>query len=202
MGYNALSNDMCKDMDRVSDMELAAKASAGDIESFVLLARKYNQRIHGMIFGMTRNLQDADDLTQETFLAAYRSIGGFRGTSAFFTWIYRIAVNLTINHLKKNKREKGRAEFSETEAVSGDGRDPALCPETITGRKALQNILEEAVDGLAVPYKAAFILVVRREMSHAEAARVLGCSEKTVSWRMHKARKMLQARLKSLGVGE
>ena len=190
---------MCEEKDNVTDRDLAAEAAAGDIESFMTLARKYQQRIHGMIFGMTRNLQDADDLTQETFLAAFRSIRGFRSQSAFYTWIYRIAVNLTLNHLKKTKREKDRAEFRETIVVPGERKDPALCPETGATRKVLHHILEEAVNSLALPYKAAFTLVINQEMSHAEAARILGCSENTVSWRMHKARKMLQARLKSIG---
>ena len=190
---------MCEEKDNATDRDLSAEAASGDIEIFMTLARKYQQRIHGMIFGMTRNLQDADDLTQETFLAAFRSIRGFRGQSGFYTWIYRIAVNLTINHLKKNKREKDRAEFREAMGVPGERKDPALCPETGANRKVLQRLLEESVNSLALPYKAAFILVVNQEMSHAEAARILGCSENTVSWRMHKARKMLQARLKSLG---
>jgi RNA polymerase sigma-70 factor (ECF subfamily) len=105
-------------------------------------------------------------------------------------------VNLSLNHLKRKKREMGRREFDERFA---DRRPaPGLTPESASQSAEFQACLGDAVDALPPAYKISFVLVVYEGMSHSQAARVLGCSENTVSWRLHKARKMLQARLRSV----
>jgi len=159
------------------------------------LVRRLQERIHRMIYGMTRNPQDADDLTQETFMTAYRSLPRFKGRSSFYTWLYRIAVNLTLNHLKKRGREKGFQPFKDGVAVPDKAESAGRSPLGDSARRELEERLAEAVAVLPPPYRAAFQLVVVEEFTHARAAEILGCSENTVSWRMHKARKMLRARL-------
>jgi RNA polymerase sigma-70 factor (ECF subfamily) len=159
------------------------------------LVRRLQERVYHTIFGLTRNHQDADDLTQETFMFAYKALRGFKGRSSFYTWVYRIAVNLTLNHLKKKSREKGREDFEDNAAVFDKAEYAGRSPEGDSLRKELQEKLDEAIGALSPPYRAAFHLVIVQGMSHGQAAAVLGCSENTVSWRMHKARKMLQARL-------
>lgn len=181
-------------MDGAQDEELVRRAREGEPAAFAELARLHRERVYGVVFGFVRNHADAEDLAQETFLQAYRAIGGFRGGSSFYTWLYRIAVNLTMNHLKKMKREKGRRELLEATPPSAEAR-AAASPELRSQALEIGDRIALALEDIPLPFRAAFNLVVGQGLSHARAAEVLGCSENTVSWRMHKARKMLQARL-------
>ena len=154
-------------MDGITDDDLVNRAKKGDL--------------------------DADDLSQETFLHAYRALKSFRQQASFYTWLYRVAVNLTLNHLKKGNREKDKQEL-EIENVSEDdvpGR-PVSSPDKQSFRKELRQKLKAAIEGLPVIYRTSFILVEVHGMSHNQAAFVCRCSENTISWSMHQARKMLQ----------
>jgi RNA polymerase sigma-70 factor (ECF subfamily) len=182
-------------MDERPDEVLVEDVRQGRTEAFSELARRHQQRIYRLIYGMTRNHSDADDLSQEVFMTAFRSISGFTGRSGFYTWLYRIAVNRTLNFLRERRPEKDRAEFHEN-LPCGSGSGSEGSPEGRSIRSELQRRMVEAVDSLPPLYKASFLLVVDQGLSHAEAALALGCSENTVSWRMHKARKMLQTRLR------
>lgn len=127
---------------------------------------------------------------------AFKSLKKFKQSSSIYTWLYAIAVNLTLNFLKKRKSDNARKLFSENDSFRGGYRHAsASSPEKESMRKELDSKLMEAIESLPLPYKASFILVVFQGMSHAQTARILRCSENTVSWRMHKARKMLQAKL-------
>lgn len=184
-------------MDERREDLLVEEARQGSREAFAELVRRHERRVFGLVFRMVRNHSDADDLAQEVFLTAFRSIASFRRGSSFYTWLYRIAVNVSLTFLKKRSREKDRAEFREDLAGRGPGADPAFSPE---GRSVLGELggrIDEAVDALPDRFRASFVLVAGQGLSHAEAARVLGCSENTVSWRMHKARKLLRARLET-----
>ncbi len=178
------------------DEVLVSEARQGKADAFAELARRYQQRIYRLVFSMTRNHPDSDDLCQEVFLTAFKSLSGFNQRSSFYTWIYRIAVNRSLNFLKKRGREKERAEFDDNLALDGVATAQISSPEGRSIRGELRDRMRAAVDALPAPYKASFLLVVDQGMSHADAARALGCSENTVSWRMHKARKMLQERLR------
>jgi len=184
------------DMEQQADDVLVAQAQNGRVDAFMELARRFQEKVFAVILGLTRNREDADDLTQETFMVAFRSLGGFKRQSGFYTWIYRIAVNRTLNFLKKRGREKGREDFRDDRPVIDESANAFRTPEGDSLKKELQAKLDEAVESLSLPYRAAFNLVAVQGMSHGRAAEILGCSENTVSWRMHKARKMLQARLK------
>jgi RNA polymerase sigma-70 factor (ECF subfamily) len=183
-------------MDDFSDDRLAHDAKMGSREAFSELALRYRERIYHIIFRFTRNPGDADDLAQETFMMAYKSLKHFEQKSSFYTWIYRIAINLTLNFLKKRKKEQGRGDYIEGYAYTEAPRSPLFSPETHSERKELGERMDEAIRSLPTAYQAAFVLVSFQGMTHAQAGRVLGCSENTVSWRMHKARKMLQAKLR------
>ena len=175
---------------------LVEEAKKGNLDAFSELVRRVQERVYAVIFALTRNHQDTDDLMQETFFSAYRALAGFAGRSRFSTWTHRIAVNLTLNHLKKKGREKGRMSFDESVAIPEQSGPAAPSPEGESLGTELREKLDLAIASLPPIYRAAFALVVLQGMAHAEAAAVLGCSENTVSWRMHKARKMLQERLK------
>lgn len=180
----------------IAEDVLIAQAKAGRMEAYTELVRRVQVRIYNTIFGMTRNHEDADDLTQDTFMYAYKALGNFKENSSFYTWAYRIAVNLTLNALKKKGREKGREDFEDNAAVLDKQEYASLSPEGDSLRREFREKLEEAIESLAPAYKAAFSLVVLQEMPHGRAAEILGISENTVSWRMFKARKMLQEKLK------
>ncbi len=178
------------------DESLVDLARTGHQGAFMELVRRHRVRIFAMIYHMTRDRCDAEDLTQETFLMAFRALGRFRQKSSFYTWVYRIAVNVTLNFLKKRRLEKDRAVFDEDIAPADPAIGAASSPEEASMRGEFQAELSDAVDALPPLFKAAFLMVVNQGLSHAEAARILGCTENTVSWRMHKARKLLQARLR------
>ncbi len=183
-------------MDERPDEILVEEARRGGTEAFAELARRYQRRIFRLIYGMTRNSLDADDLTQEVFLAAFKSLPTFGRKSGFYTWLYRIAVNHALNFLKKRRREKERDDFDENLTPSDDVGAASSSPEGSSIRGELEDKIRQAIDSLPPHLRASFLLVVDQGMSHAEAAAILGCSKNTVSWRMHKARKRLQSELK------
>jgi RNA polymerase sigma-70 factor (ECF subfamily) len=183
-------------MDERPDDVLVEQARRGRVEAFSELARRHQKRIYRLIYGMTGNHSDTDDLTQEVFLTAFKSIPGFRGTAGFYTWIYRIAVNRTLNFLRTRGRDQQRAEYHDDLLCGEEAAAGLSSPELSSVRNELRGRIAEAVDSLPPRFKTSFLLVADQGMSHADAARVLGCSENTISWRMHKARKLLQAKLK------
>jgi RNA polymerase sigma-70 factor (ECF subfamily) len=186
---------MCA-MDERPNEALVDDARKGSAEAFSELARRYERRIFRLVYGMVRDHSDADDLTQEVFLTAYRALGSFNGASGFYTWIYRIAVNRSLNFLKRKGREKERRPFDENADYGPARGEGPVSPERASALGEIETVLREAVAALPAHFRAAFLLVGDQGLSHAEAASVLGCPESTVSWRMHKARKILRERLK------
>ena len=185
---------MTETMDDAADSALVDKARRGDREAFAELVRGCQAKVFMTIVSFTRNTQDADDLMQDVFVQAYRRLDRFKGRSTFFTWVYRSAVTHTLNFLKRKKREAGRRELDERTVRPAD--NPASGgPEAEAVREELERRIREAVDLLPLIYRAAFNLVAGQGLSHGLAARALGVTENTVSWRMHRARKMLQAKL-------
>jgi len=183
-------------MDERPEDGLVEEAQRGGREAFAELVRRHERRVYGLVYRMSGDRSDADDLAQEVFLAAWRAIGSFRRGSSFYTWLYRIAVNVSLTFLKKKGWEKSRAAFDEGLAVAAPVPGRPSAPE---GRSELDEVrarVDAAVATLPPHFRASFVLVAGEGMSHRDAARVLGCSENTVSWRMHKARKLLRARLK------
>jgi RNA polymerase sigma-70 factor (ECF subfamily) len=183
-------------MEDSSGGHLVTKAKQGDAEAFAELARRCQEKIYFTILALTKNQQDASDLAQEAFMQAFKSLRSFKQRSSFYTWVYRIAVNLTLNFLKRRKREDTQEALEESQSSGNGTEDSCLSPEGSSLKKELSEKLRSAIDSLPLTYRASFTLVVFQGMTHSQVARILGCSENTVSWRMHKARKMLQARLK------
>lgn len=183
-------------MEELADEDLVTLAKKGEMNAFTLLSQRYNERIYRTLLAMTKNHEDADDLAQETFLQAYRSLRNFKQKSSFYTWVYRIAVNLTLNFLRKHEKEKYQEELSPEQPQTDGNYDlDGLSPEKRSLKKELRRKLDEAIGSLPLAYRTSFILVEFQDMSHDQAARILKCSENTISWRLHKARKMLQTKL-------
>ena len=193
---------MNEKMEDFSDGHLVEQAKQGDVEAFTELARRCQEKIYYTILALTKNHQDANDLAQETFMHAFKSLRSFKQHSSFYTWLYRIAVNLTLNFLKKRSRHNSREVFHENYSLDERSGASSFSPERQSLKKELSERLKEAIDSLPLVYKASFILVVFQGMTHSQAAQVLSCSENTVSWRMHKARKMLRAKLRPYLEGE
>jgi RNA polymerase sigma-70 factor (ECF subfamily) len=182
-------------MEMSEESQLVLKAREGNVEAFMTLVRKYEQPIFRLIYRLTHNREDAADLTQETFLRAFKAIREFKLKSNFHTWLHRIAINLTLNFIKKNKPIAREVEYLDN---LGNEQTQVLIdssPEESSISKEMEKALEEAIEELPLIYRTTFALVVFQGLSHQEVARILRCSENTVSWRMHEVRKRLKKRL-------
>jgi RNA polymerase sigma-70 factor (ECF subfamily) len=182
-------------MDDRPEERLVEEAQRGGREAFGELVRRHERRIYGVVYRMAGNHADADDLAQEVFLTAWRAMGSFRRGSSLYTWLYRIAVNASLTLLRKRGRERDRAVFDENTAATDRAHGESSAPERSSTMNEIRARVDEAIASLPAHFRASFVLVAGEGLSHRDAARVLGCSENTVSWRMHKARKLLRARL-------
>jgi RNA polymerase sigma-70 factor, ECF subfamily len=158
---------------------LIARSRKGDWTAFAALVRLHQRMIYSLTYRMSGSSADADDLAQETFIKAYQSLGTYRGASRFSSWLYRIALNLCLTWKSREKR-RGETDFEWTESAADAA--PA---------EASQERVQQALGRLAPKLRAAVILTVFDGMTHAEAAEVLGCAEKTLSWRLFSARRHL-----------
>ncbi|MDX1816235.1 RNA polymerase sigma factor RpoE [Marinobacter koreensis] len=176
--------------DSQTDLQLVRKVRNGDRAAFDLLVIKYQSRVAAIISRYVYDSQEVMDLTQETFVKAYRAIDRFRGDSAFYTWLYRIAVNTAKNFLEaRGRRPQGSADVSEAENFD-DGirlRDPAS-PERLLQREQLQEALSRVIAGLPEELRSAFLLREYDGLSYEDIARILECPIGTVRSRIFRAR--------------
>jgi RNA polymerase sigma-70 factor, ECF subfamily len=171
-----------------SDFEVIRRVLDGETAAFDLLVRRYQETIFRLAQRMTRNAEDARDLTQEAFVQAYRSLGGFQGQSAFSTWLYRIAVNLCLNHLKAVRRE----DPAEVNGSHPDVRQDALS-SLLTAER--DRALAAAIEELPPQQRATLTLRVHQGLSHREIADVLQCAEGTAKANYFHAVRALQKKL-------
>lgn len=181
------------------DQDLVTRAKNGDTRAFDALILKYGDKLFGLVYSMTSHKEDTHDLLQEIFAKAYQSLPSFRGKSTFYTWIYQIATNRTLNFLKKRKN---RAATSLDDMESSVQQDPALIdtthdsnPERRTNINELQKRLNEAMMGLSEAHRMVVTLFDIQGMSHGEIAKVLETSEGTIRSRLHYAHLQLQSAL-------
>lgn len=166
-----------------------------DFPSFEQLIAENEQKILNLIYGMTGNYHLAQDLTQEAFIKAFRSIKTFNGKAKFSTWLYRIAVNVTIDYQRKgsvhkeNPAEEIESNFSHC-STSSD-------PDKACQKNAIRDILFKTIAQLPEQQREVFILREINGCSTKEAADIIGCTQALVKWRLHKARSSLRKTLKS-----
>lgn len=172
-----------------SEADLIAGARAGDMTAFERLYRAHVARVHGLCLRMTRHQQTAEDLTQETFVNAWRSLSAFEGRSGFGTWLHRIAVNAVLGRIRKSKREHDRIQ-----AVADT--QPA---RVTTGDTGEMRDLAAAVDRLPEGARHVFVLHAVYGYSHDEAAEMLGIATGTSKAQMHRARRLLAQQLEEQG---
>jgi RNA polymerase sigma-70 factor (ECF subfamily) len=169
---------------------LVAAAKAGDQRSFEALVRRYRKRIYALALHITGSASEADDIAQEVFLKAFRALAQFEGRSQFFTWVYRMTVNRSLNSRRdRARRGEGTLDDPRLElAVAVDARgNPGLEAEL---RQTYSRLLR-ALDSLPGDMRTTVILVALQGLSHGEAGVVQKVSEGTIGWRMHEARKRL-----------
>jgi len=185
----------------IADRELVERTQAGDPTAFDELVRRYQPKLLGMLYNMVNNQTDAWDLAMETFEKAYKSIHTFRLDAEFFTWLYRIGYNLTINFIKRNKHRynlsiddgdldlQNRSEFIDVSA-SGDAEKQSRLTE-------LKKKLNESMMKLSDEHRAVVTLFDIQGHSHAEISKIMNCKEETVRSRLFYAHKQLQKYLKN-----
>lgn len=183
----------------VSDLALVGRAQRDDVGAYDELVRRYQERIYATVYHMTSNHEDANDLVQETFIKAYRALKTFKGDSSFYTWVYRIAVNKTINFLKQRKN---RVHMSLNDVDFNAEKDPDLValvsdktPRRDLNLSELQDKLNAAMLKLSEHHRMVVILHDIQGLSHEEIATIMDCNIGTVRSRLFYARQQLQAYL-------
>jgi RNA polymerase sigma-70 factor (ECF subfamily) len=180
-------------MPKLTDRELVDRAREGDEGAFGQLVRRHQQRIHRLAIHLLRDRAEAEDVMQETFIRAYRALARFDGRSEPFTWIYRIAVNLSLNTLRSRKAHR-------TTTTGDDPRLDALVaehqssddPPGDAARREVYAALAQGIDGLSETLRTTLVLVCIDGRSHEEASAILGAPEGTIAWRVHEARRKLK----------
>ena len=176
---------------------LVRRARSGDLEAYDELVQRYQERIYATVYHMTSNHEDANDLAQESFIKAFKALKSFKGGSSFYTWLYRIAVNKTINFLKQRKN---RIHMSLNDLDFNAEHDPDLValisdktPRREAGLTELQEKLNAALMKLSEPHRLVVVLHDVQGLSHDEIAKVMNCNIGTVRSRLFYARQQLQA---------
>ena len=181
------------------EMDLVKLARRGDLKAYDELVKRYQERIYATIYHMTSNHEDANDLAQESFIKAFSALKSFKGGSTFYTWLYRIAVNKTINFLKQRKN---KYHLSLNDIDFNAEHDPDLMalisdktPTRDVALSELQKKLNEALLKLSEPHRMVVVLHDVQGLSHDEIADVMNCNIGTVRSRLFYARQQMQGQL-------
>ena len=185
--------------DSAVDLALVRRVQRGDKRAFDLLVSKYQLRLAKLVGRLVSDRAEAQDVVQEAFIKAYRALPNFRGDSAFYTWLYRIAVNAAKNHLVARSR---RPPGGDVDITDGDVEEAGVVmadiatPESYAARDQLQAALARALDELPEDLRTALTLCEMEGLSYDEIARVLDCPIGTVRSRIFRARRALDVKLK------
>ncbi|MCB9522630.1 MAG: sigma-70 family RNA polymerase sigma factor [Myxococcales bacterium] len=186
----------------LTDQELVARSQTGDRKAFSELVARYQRRAYGIAMGVLRNPDDAMDAAQDAFVKVYRNINGFKGDSSFYTWLYRIVVNVCIDKIRKNRRARN-VEYDDTWRRSDEaavdplvGNTRPMHPGAAHDSKELNGVLKEALSQLSDNHRTIILLREVDGLSYEEIAEVMECHIGTVMSRLHHARKNLQKALK------
>jgi len=173
--------------EKASDDELIKLAKRGEPKAFDALVTRYHRKVYGIASSMLRDHDAADDICQETFIRAYRAIGRFREGASFFTWVYRIAVNLCLNAIRDRKR------FVPVENVAESASSVAPDQEDCAERRELLDKVNKKLEVMHPKYRTALLLRVNEGLSYAEISAVLGVPKGTVMSRISRAREILRS---------
>lgn len=183
------------------DQELVRRVQHGDKKAFDVLVRKYQQKIVKLISRYVRDQDEVLDVAQETFIKAYRALAKFRGDSAFYTWLYRIAINTAKNHLVAQSRRPPDTDIDAEDAVQFDGdsklRETDL-PEQLVHRDEVERVIYETIEELPQDLRTAITLREFEGLSYEEIAQAMDCPIGTVRSRIFRAREAIEQKLKPL----
>ncbi len=184
-----------------SDQQLVKKALHGDSQAFEELVEIYQNKVYALSYRYMGNEDDANDMAQESFIKAYRSLKSFKGDSSFGTWIYRITTNVCLDEIRRRKRRVVPLSLDEPLAtldgseVEKEIADSSLTADRIYEQKEFSQYLQKLLDEMKPDHKTAIILRDVMELSYEEIAVVLNCSIGTVKSRINRARSILQKKL-------
>jgi len=179
-------------------VRLVRLARDGNAQAFSQLVRRYRDRIHALALHITGNQSDADDVAQDVFLAAHRNLHRFEERSQFFTWIYRMGVNRSLNVRRSRKRRSETATLEDPRVERAVAVDAAGNPARAAELRQTYARLLTALDALPASMRTSVVLVTLQGLSQNEAAEVQGCSPGTIAWRIHVARGRLRQSLADL----
>lgn len=191
--------------DPVDDRELVESARKGDRDAFRTLFERYHRRAYALAFGVLRHQDDALDVVQDAFIKAHKYLDKFEGNSSFYTWLYRIVMNLAIDHLRKHRRTRPvELDEQHLEEASSAG-DDSLLPKILganPGRalmdKEIRKRIDEALGELSENHRSVLVMRELEGLSYEEMAQAMGCSKGTIMSRLFHARKNMQKRLADL----
>jgi RNA polymerase sigma-70 factor, ECF subfamily len=178
-------------MNEPSENELVRECLGGDQRAFEILLRRFQGPVFNAVLRMVRDRDEAADLTQTAFLKAYEQLQSFDPRHKFFSWLYRIAINEAINHLKRRRR---------LEPLDGEWASAARSPESVLVGSDLSREVQEALMSLTADYRAVLVLRHFEGCSYDEIAVIVGVPEKTVKSRLFSARGQLKERLEARGI--
>jgi RNA polymerase sigma-70 factor (ECF subfamily) len=182
------------------DVDLVKASQGGSLAAFDELIQRYQQRVYATVYHMTSNHEDADDLTQESFIKAFKALKRFKGESSFYTWVYRIAVNRTINFLKQRKRKSYHMSLNDMDLQVEKHADLLMFISDKTPRRdvrlnELQEKMNEAMQKLSENHRLTVTLHDVQGMPYEEIGKIMDCNTGTVRSRLFYARQQLQAHL-------
>lgn len=187
------------------DHKLVLAAADGDMQAFRLLVEKYQQRVIAVAYGIIGNSEDAEDIVQDSFVKAYKNLSGFRGQSSFYTWLYRIVYNMSIDYTRKRFRKVESLvgdnsilehKVESSRAVAGSNTAKINNPLEEVENTELSLKIKEAIENLTEDHRAIIVLREIDGLSYEEISQVLKCSKGTVMSRLFHARKKLQEQLR------
>jgi len=191
-----------KDMsEKEIDLELVKQAQKGDIKAFELLVQRYQQKVGGVVSKLIKDFHENQDVTQEVFIKVFKALPKFRGDSAFYTWIYRIAINTAKNHLvaKGRRIQNSDIEPSEAESYAGGYEKQNFdTPDQEYQRQEVEKVVHDSINGLPDDLKQAIILREVDGLSYEEIAEKMNCPIGTVRSRIFRARDAVDNALKPL----
>lgn len=196
-----ITTESCMTDQQANDQQLVARVQKGDRRAFDLLVIKYQHRVLSLVSRFIPDFAEAQDVTQEAFIKAYRALPNFRGESQFYTWMYRIAVNTAKNYLvSRNRRTPIRdvdVEDAEFFADEGNMKDIAS-PDKLIARDQLQKVVFAAIEALPEDLRMAITLREMDGLSYEEIAQVMDCPIGTVRSRIFRARESVEQKMKPL----
>jgi len=177
-------------------MELVARSKAGDVGAFTVLVKRYEDRVYNLAYRMVGSADDASDIAQEAFLAAFEGLARFRGESAFYTWLYRVVVNKALGHRRERSARReftgGNEEFGPIDVAAAPG-DP---PDAVLEAREREAAIQAAIRALPDDYRTVVVLKDVEGFEYEEIAEIAGIALGTVKSRLHRARLLLREALK------